>query len=150
MTMSASPIFLFAMFAGVVALTSTVVAFRMRPAKQSRIGFALAVSPALFMLALFYSLAIHMHQRLGAWPGSLGVEGKFPAPLVAHGYIATNYFGVLLLLSIFVWPGIFLLCLLVRRWRVYLDYLGVYALAFLLCFGGMFLAPPQFLHWWWD
>jgi hypothetical protein len=149
MQTSVSPIFLFAMLAGVLALVAIATAFRLRPSKQSRIGFVVAVSPALLMVSLFYSLAIHMHQTLGAWPTSIGERG-FPAPLVTHCYIATNYFGVMILVSIFVWPVAFLVCALIRRWRVCIYYLGAYALSCLVCFGAMLLAPSQFLYWWWD
>jgi hypothetical protein len=101
------------------------------------------------MLALFYSTAIHMHLSLGAWPSSIGERG-FPAPLMTHAHVATSYFSVLLLVSIFAWPAAFVLCLRVPRWRIWLYYLGVYALACLICFGGLFLAPSQFLNWLWD
>src|SRR4051794_21383881 len=134
MQTSVSPIFLFAMLAGVLALVAIATAFRLRPSKQSRIGFVVAVSPALLMVSLFYSLAIHMHQTLGAWPTSIGERG-FPAPLVTHCYIATNYFGVMILVSIFVWPVAFLVCALIRRWRVCIYYLSAYALSCLVCFG---------------
>ena len=134
---------------GILALVAVVLAVRMRPGKQSRIAVAAAVLPALLMLALFYSLAVHMHQSLGAWPASIGERG-FPAGLITHGSIATNYFTILLLVSTFAWPATFLLCLLIRRWRVCIYYLGVYAFACLVCFGAMLLAPSQFLNWWWD
>lgn len=137
------------MLAGVLALIAIIVAFRARPAKQSRVAVAVALLPALLMLAMFYSLAIHMRQSLGAWPTSIGERG-FAAPLVAHACLATEYFSVLMLLSIFVWPAVFLICLLVRRWRICVYYLGVYALACLVGFGAMLLAPSQFLKWWWD
>jgi hypothetical protein len=149
MQTSVSPILFFAILAGVVALVATVVAFRMRPVKQSRIAVAVAILPASLMLTLFYSLAIHMHQSLGAWPTSIGERG-FPPGLISHDSIATNYFTILLLVSIFAWPVAFLLCVLIRRWRVGVYYLGVYAFTCLVCFGAMFLAPGQFLNWWWD
>jgi len=149
MQTSISSILLLCGLAGVPVLTAIVVAFRMRPAKQSRTGVAAAVLPALLMLGLFYSLAIHMHQSLGAWPTSIGERG-FPTGLITHGSIATNYFTILLLVSIFTWPVAFLLCALIRRWRVCVYYLGVYAFACLVCFGSMLLAPSQFLNWWRD
>ena len=149
MQTSVSPIVFFAALAGILALVAIVVAFRMRPARQSRIAVAAAVVPALLMLAFFYSLAIHMHQSLGGWPASIGERG-FPPRLITHGSIATNYFTILLLVSIFAWPVAFLLCALIRRWRVCVYYLGVYAFACLVCFGAMLLAPSQFLNWWWD
>ena len=149
MQTSVSPILLFAMLAGILALVAIGVSFRVRPSNQSRIGLIAAVLPALLMLLLFYSLAIHMHQSLGAWPSSIGERG-FPARLVIHGHIAVNYFSIFVLVSIFAWPIAFLLCALIRRWRVCIYYLGVYALACLVCFGAMLLAPSQFLIWWWD
>ena len=149
MQTSLSPIALVAIFAGILALGAVVVAFRMRPRKPSRAALALTALPALMMLGLFYSLAIHMHQSLGAWPSSIGERG-FPAPLVTHAHIAAFYFSIVLLVSIFAWPAIFLLCLVVRRWRGCVYYLGVYAFSSLVCFGAMLLAPSQFLYWWWD
>ncbi len=146
---SVSPIVLVAMFAGILALGAVVVAFRMRPTKPSRAALAVTASPPLIMLALFYSLAVHMHQSLGAWPASIGERG-FPAPLVTHAHIAAVYFSIVLLASIFAWPAIFLLCLVVRRWRGCVYYLGMYAFSSLVCFGAMLLAPSQFLYWWWD
>jgi len=137
------------MFAGILALGAVVVAFRMRPTKPSRAALAVTASPPLIMLALFYSLAVHMHQSLGAWPASIGERG-FPAPLVTHAHIAAVYFSIVLLASIFAWPAIFLLCLVVRRWRGCVYYLGMYAFSSLVCFGAMLLAPSQFLYWWWD
>src|SRR5512141_1551881 len=119
----ASPILLIAVLTGVLALIAGVVAFRMRPGRQSRIALAAAVLPAVLMLALFYSLAIHMHHSLGAWPTSIGVRG-FPAPLVTHDSIATKYFTLWMAVSIFAWPVAFLLCALIRRWRVWAYYLG--------------------------
>ena len=117
--------------------------------KHSPVAVAAAVLPALLMLVLFYSLAIHMHRSLGGWPTSIG-EGGFPAALIAHGSVAANYFMILVLVSIFAWPVAFLMCWLIRRWRVCVYYLGIYALSCLACFGAMLLAPSQFLNWWWD
>ena len=63
---------LVAMLAGILALVAIVVAFLMRPARHSGVAVLAAISPAVVMLALFYSLAVHMHQSLGAWPSSIG------------------------------------------------------------------------------
>ena len=128
MQFSLSPIVLVAMLAGILALAALVVAFLMRPARQSWVGVTVAASPALLMVALFYSLALHMHKSLGGWPTSIGFDG-FPAPLVTHASVTTGYFAIYGLASIYAWPVIFVLCLLVRRWRVCVYYLGVYALA---------------------
>jgi len=140
---------LVAMLAGILALVAIVVAFLMRPARHSGVTVLAAISPAVVMLALFYSLAVHMHQSIGAWPSSIG-ERDFPVPLITHAYIATSYFSLLSLFSIFGWPVIFLLCLLVRRWRSCIYYLVLYAVSSLVSLGTMLLAPSQFLNWWWD
>jgi len=136
-----------AAFVGV--LVGIGVASRMRPTRQSALAMGAATFPALIMLTLFYSLAIHMRQSLGAWPTGIGERG-FPAVLITHGAIAINYFTVLVVVSVFAWPVAFLICVLVRRWRGCFYYLGVYAFACLACFGAMLLAPAQFLNWWWD
>ncbi len=148
MQSSVSPVLLVVLLAGVLALAGIVVAFRMRPAQQSAVAVAIAALPALVMLLLFYSLAIHMRQSLGSWPTSIGELG-FPATLTAHCGIAQDCFSFLLL-SMLAWPIIFLVCLLIRRWRVCVYYLGIYALACLSCIGAMMLAPSPFLDWWWD
>ena len=135
--------------AGFLALASIVVSFRFRPAKQSRIALAVAVLPALLMVVLFYSLAVHLHRHLGVWPAYIG-DSDFPQSLVTHERIAEGYFMILMLFSIFVWPIAYILCAVIRRWRVSLYYLGVYALAFLMCFGVTLLAPTQYWDWWLD
>ena len=142
-------VLLIVILAGILALVSIVVAFRLRPSKQSPIAFALAVLPALLMLALFYSLAIHLHHHLGAWPQSIG-DRDFPQSLITHERVAESYFMVLMLFSVFVWPIAYISCLVIRPWRACLYYLGVYALSFLLCFGAAWLAPSQFWNWWLD
>jgi hypothetical protein len=144
------PLFLLLLFvAGVLGLASVHVGFRLRPSAPSHAITWVAALPALAMLGLFYSLAVHMHQSLGGWPTSIGERG-FPSSLVTHAGIATGYFSILLLVSLFAWPVALLLCAFVRRWRRGIFYLGVYALSCFVCFGAMLLAPPQFLYWWWD
>jgi|ERR1019366_3220327 hypothetical protein len=134
---------------GLVLLITSFVSFRMRPAKPSRIAFVAAVSPGILMLVLFYSLVIHMHQSLGAWPTSIGERG-FPTSLIIHDSIAGGFFYILLLVTFFIWPIVFLLCLLVRRWRACVYYIGVYGLASAVCFAATSLAPTGFLDWLWD
>ncbi|PYX49616.1 MAG: hypothetical protein DMG76_36915, partial [Acidobacteria bacterium] len=56
----------------------------------SRTGITIAALPGVVMLALFYSLAIHMHQSLGGWPTSIGERG-FPLALVIHSAITVNF-----------------------------------------------------------
>jgi len=49
----------------------------------SRKGIVIAALPGVLMISLFYTLAIHMHRALGAWPASLGKRG-FPPSLALH------------------------------------------------------------------
>lgn len=144
------PLFLLLLIlAGVLGVVAVVAGLRLRPAGLSRGSTLAALLPGLGMLGLFYSLASHMHQSLGSWPTSIGERG-FPAPLVTHASIAYHWFGIMLLAGLFAWPVAAVLCAVVRRWRGGLFYLGVYALSCLICFGGMLLAPSQYLNWWWD
>ena len=114
----------------------------------SRKGIIIAVLPGIIMLALFYSLAIHMRQSLGGWPTSIGERG-FPAGLVLHSAVTVNVF-IVLFLSLFVSPIPILVCLIVERWR-FAVYFAIYAGASLLCFAlTQFAAPAPFLYWWRD
>ncbi len=145
-----SPILFVAVLVVILALAAIVIAFRVRDTtKHSGLAVAVSALPAVMMLCLFYSLAVHMHHSLGAWPSSIGERG-FPAALITHANIAKSFFSILVLISIFASPLLFLLCFFVRGWRATLYYLGVYALSCLICFGIMLLAPAQFLYWWWD
>src|SRR6185436_9220623 len=113
----------------------------------SRTGITIAALPGVVMLALFYSLALHMHQSLGGWPTSIGERGFSPA-LVAHSWIAVNVF-ILLFFSLFGLPIPILICSFVESWRRFNVYFAVYAGVILLCFAVTQLAaPPQFLYWW--
>ncbi|MGA4579077.1 hypothetical protein [Limisphaera sp. VF-2] len=147
--MTLSPIAAFALLVGALALVAIAFALHERPSKPSRLGLALAASPAGLMIVLFYSLALHMHQSLGGWPTSIGQHG-FPPLLAVHSSIATTWFTILMLLSFCAWPLAFLLCLIIPRWRSGVYYLGMYALAALVGLVAMFLAPAPFLNWWWD
>jgi NADH:ubiquinone oxidoreductase subunit 3 (subunit A) len=117
--------------------------------RTSRTGIIVSASPGLLALGLFYSLAIHMHRSLGGWPSGIG-EAGFPPALLAHATIATSYFWILLLLSIFTLPVAILVCLLVPRWRHLVPYFALYALVFIVSIVLMQLAPEQYLYWWRD
>jgi uncharacterized membrane protein len=117
--------------------------------KTSRAAIVASAFPSLLMLGLFYSLAVHMHSQLGAWPQSIGDRG-FSAALIAHGEIAVKYCSVLLLVSMVVVPIGVLVCLLVPRFRFFVRYFAFYALVYLLCWVLILLAPASFLNWWWD
>ena len=101
------------------------------------------------MLCLFYSLALHMYRSLGGWPTSIGERG-FPASLIAHAYLAMYFFIALIWFGILVLPVAILVSLMSPSWRRFVPYFALYALAFLVCWGLMLLAPEPFLYWWRD
>ena len=112
-------------------------------------GITIAALPGVVMLALFYSLAIHMHQRLGGRPSSIGERG-FPPALIIHSTLTVNVFKVLFL-GFCVSPIPILACLLVERWRRFAVYFAVYAGVFFLCLVlTLFAAPTGFIYWWRD
>lgn len=146
---SPSLIFQILIMSGVMGIIAIVIGFHMRKMKHSRLLTAVSALPAMLMLVLFYSLAIHMYWSLGGWPKSIG-EAGFPGHLLIHVNITCFYFIILVMVNIFVWPVAFLLCLIIRRWRYSIYYLAVYSLSCYVCLGAMLLAPSQFLYWWWD
>jgi hypothetical protein len=112
-------------------------------------GVTIAALPGLTMLALSYSLAIHMRQTLGGWPAAIGERG-FPPALVVHCAVAVN-FSIALFLTLFILPIPILVCLFVERWRRFAVHLAVYAGIFILCFAiTQVAAPAGFLYWWRD
>lgn len=117
--------------------------------RVSRTGIIASVLPSVLMLGLFYSLALHMYQSLGAWPRSIGEEG-FPPLLLAHANITTTYFMVLFPFCLFILPSAILVLSLVPTWRRFIPYFALCGLMFIVCWGLMQLAPDPFLYWWRD
>ena len=115
----------------------------------SRAGLFFAAAPALIMLVLYYSLAIHMHRALGGWPASIGERG-LPFAVVVHARIETYFLIALILSFTFALPLAAVVCGVVLRWRRFLPYLGVFGVSCLATAGLMQLAPAAFLDWWWD
>jgi hypothetical protein len=116
--------------------------------RPSRLIIFLMVLPAMVMLILFYTLAAHMHHELGNWPTSLGIQ-NFSIGLQLHAQIADDFWGVMFLVCVFALPPVHFVSLLKRRWWL-AAYLGIYFFACLIALAGTFLAPAQFLNWWWD
>ncbi len=108
-----------------------------------------SVLPCVLMLGLFYSLAVHMYQSLGAWPRSIGEEG-FPPLLLAHATITMICFMCLFWFCLFILPSAIVVCLLVPTWRRFIPYFALCGLGLVVCWGLMQLAPDPFLYWWWD
>ena len=117
--------------------------------KLARPGMAIAAAPPVLMLAVFYSLAIHMHRILGGWPTSIGERG-FPPKLILHCNIDMYLFSALFCSVVFVLPVAVVVCGAVPRWRWVLPYLACYLAFFVIAAGLMQLAPAPFLDWWYD
>ncbi len=117
--------------------------------KPTRVGMLISALPSLFMLGLFYSLAIHMRIALGGWPKSIGNNG-FPDALDFQAGLAGTLCLSMFWLSLFTVAPAILVCLIVAPWRRLAVYFGLHAVFFSLCWGLMLLAPSPFLYWWWD
>ncbi len=102
------------------------------------------------MLALYYSLAIHMRQRLGEWPTDIG-EGGFPTSLAAHAQVTVGFCLAFAAFAVLGAPVAVMGCCLARRWMWLAPYLGLSALLFVVCWFIMQVAAPEpFLNWWRD
>lgn len=112
-------------------------------------GAMLAAMLPAAALAIFYSMAAHMYFSLGHWPQSIGNNGFSPA-LLLHSEAQYWLIKVVGHLSIYVWPVAVIAAALTAKTRRLLPYLGIYALAVLICWGLMYLAPRRFLYWWFD
>ena len=72
-----------------------IVAFQSGALKKPKAGEAfLCALPCLLWILMFYSLAVHMYQSLGAWPEVIGESG-FPAALIWHSDLTMMGFTVL-------------------------------------------------------
>ena len=112
----------------------------------SKIGTGIAIAPALVVLAVFYSLAIHMYSSLGQWPHSIGTRGFDPL-LKLHGHINMWSIWFVVVTSMFAWPLATVVCAIIPQCRPYLRYLIIYVVAVLIGCGLMMLAPEPFLYW---
>ena len=118
-------------------------------ASRWKFSAACFVLPGLLFLLLFFSLAIHMHKSLGQWPERIGSEG-FPPSLITHGDIAVLYFSGLLLFVLFAWPILVGVFAGIPRAKPYLPLILGPGVSFWIFVPWMFLAPADFLNWWWD
>jgi hypothetical protein len=109
-------------------------------------GVLWSVALPVGWLALFYALVIHSRFSLGRWP-HFG-EG-FDGLLHLHE-IVVWLFGTPLYFSVFVAAFVFLACLFIRRLRHFSVYALGYAVALLLAYAAVFLAPGHFLNWFFD
>src|SRR3954462_7629557 len=112
-------------------------------------GLLIAAAPGVIMLALFYSLAIHMYHALGGWPRSIGERG-FPAGLLAQRSVTVWYCVAFVLIATIPAPLALIGSLAVRRWRRVALYLATGLIFAAVSWAVMMLAPAPFLYWWWD
>ena len=115
----------------------------------SKRGMLISAAPGSMALLLFYSLAIHTHRSLGGWPEGIGESG-FPPALSLHANIATTFFWVSMMVSLYGLPVAVPVCLLVARWRPLVPCFGVYVCVYVFSIMLMRLAPGPFIYWWMD
>lgn len=117
--------------------------------KLSRQEILVPALPAIFLLGLFYSFALHMFKSLGGWPGSIGEQGFSPL-LAFHAKVTTGYFVVSLLGTFLAVPIGIVTCCLVPRWKGYTTHFAVSGFLIFVSWFLMGLAPQPYLDWWRD
>ena len=121
-----------------------------RPMKPSAREIGFTTLPSAVMLALYYSLAVHMYFTLGGWPTDIGERG-FPPALVAHVYVTTSYCAASAVAAVFLLPFVMIVCAIVERWQRFVPHLIIAAVLLVSCFVFTQVgAPSGFLYWWHD
>lgn len=115
---------------------------------RSRPWIWLVALPGVVSTAAFYSLALHMYQRLGEWPRSMGTH-MLPPELVTHFEIAGGAFTFAAILAM-VLPLVLMVFALVPRLRAQIAYPALCGITVWAGLLSTFLAPSGFLSWWWD
>ena len=129
------------------AESEAIVALVVTELKERKRTFIIAVMPWSLALGLYWSLAIHL--SLGDWPEMRGTRG-FSSALLLHANIQYNYLMFLSLLTLFVCPVMFLLCLLIKRLKKLVIYPSLQILGGMLFIFQMLLAPDGYTDWLWD
>ena len=117
--------------------------------KERKWTFIIAVIPWSLALGLFWSLAIHLYLSIGGWPEMGGARG-FSSVLLLHANIHYNYLMFLSLLTLFVCPVMFLLCLFIERLKKMIIYPSMQILGGLLFLLQMLFAPNGYTDWVWS
>ena len=125
-----------------------IVALFVTELKERKRTFIIAVMPWSLALGLFWSLAIHLYLSLGSWPEMSGTRG-FSSTLLLHANIQYNYLMLLSLLTLFICPVMFLLCLLIKRLKKLIIYPSLQILGGILFIFQMLLAPDGYTDWLW-
>ena len=125
-----------------------IVALVVTELKERKRTFIIAVMPWSLALGLYWSLAIHLYLSFGGWPEMYGTTG-FSSALLLHANIQYNYLMFLSLLTLFVCPVMFLLCLLIKRLKKLVIYPSMQILGGLLFLLQMLFAPDGYTDWLW-
>lgn len=110
--------------------------------------FGFLALPGLLEVAAFYSLAIHMHSRLGGWPDFIGTE-QLPSELATHAEISGWVFAIVLVVALGM-PLVMALYAMVPRLRSHMIDPAFCGAACWSCLFLTALAPAGFQQWWWD
>ena len=130
---------------GCLSMLTGILLRRSRP--DLRISMLMTM-PALAVVALITSLAIHMYMSLGGWPKTIGTGG-FSRSLEIHADLAMFGFTILLLSNLLAW-AMLLGFGCTRRSQQWIYHLGIFTMSSCICIGLLPFAPDQFVSWWWD
>ena len=108
------------------ALVAALVAVRFREESSPR-ALVAALAVPVGALALFFTLALHVHRSLGGWPETIGTRG-FPEALLRHDGATSAAFGVLVI-GLALSPIALLFCAAAPRLRAGLSPVATFAAA---------------------
>ena len=107
-------------------------------------GSAWSLALPTFWILLYYAFVAHLRLYLGRWPKFGETLGS---PLLAFHDRAVHCLLGALVGSLFVVPGIALICSFLPRWRHVSIYSIFYAAGVGVAWGALFSAPHPFLNW---
>ncbi len=110
-------------------------------------GLAWSVALPTGWIVLFYGLVIHVWLRLGSWPR---FGQQFEQGMLRFHETAVWVAMSVLFATLWILPVVFVGCLAFRRWRHVSVYALTYGAAVGVAFGVIFLAPHEFLNWFFD
>lgn len=109
----------------------------------------LPLLPGLFTILLISLLMSTMYKELGGWPDYIGTQG-FSEGLASLAETTTGIFYLLLIVSVFIAPAIFLICTLVPRWRFAAFLTSIFIIGHVAVWCFLLFLPGGFKYWWWD
>jgi len=142
-----NPFFLIIASIAIVVVTLVYSINKGNRSKLNRKWIALLSLPGLMWIVAFYSLGWRLYCALGVWPDH-GTRQLSPS-LILH-YDVTGWMLVLVVLSAFCSPIAIALFCAIPRFRAHLIYPAFWGTVSWICFLTMYLAPSEFVSWWWD